>query len=875
MSKVRDFAEIISTGVTSTDVSGLSTAITNEFTSIEHISPSHIKTTLLYPAVSGNISNGTAHSGTYGDTVQTDGHKYYYTDIKGSKPIKDPRIGAHFGSQRHMFKSGQLLEQETATHGSNVYSIDGRENMRMATTQAVADLFLNNIQGTYLQLGFADSQFFEVTGYFNDINFLGFTYPSSSYGVKYSINGASYTTASNDFNTTVASPLTGRYVSSQSVLNLPVSATLGINTVKVSFGGSSYGIELIAQDTTDTASKSKIQIPAQTVISFNKQHSVSATAQHYDPFNGFTTGDLAAVQALGIDDTTSLGLSAWWYSNSSAYYRPYNGGRVVKWIDSSGTIKTSVNMMPFNATSISNSNINKKENASATNNDNTPSFIAGAIDHSQAEVAKTFHWREFGNGSANGNATYADASMNAGQDDIAYVMDDGLTSLSGKDVKPTGSGIKQDFHVHAGVSGYWYITFIGTGISFVARENATAGTNDGMRTIAQNLPYGTHVIKVLRDADISPDVTLDGVAFNDITTAMPYASFGEVSFHQPKMPPIPEDAVVLADYMLMADFVKPSSGNQGHISKGVRYLSSSRDVFYNQTSNITSGAGWASSITRDNVYPQGYTTQGQGTGISAGSASLEVPYFGTDVGMTGYTGRTGTTHTESINSTSVSSSFINSSRESRVDVTGQTLQLNGFKSTWTTSEMFITSIELATPIHTSSHYQTFETPFQFELVGGDRNMEQTNLVVTPDGKTWDEVTRDTSYIGGLALNINRDAGNVGGTALVVFDEIRGHGTDQPKLDHFCKYFAIAYDRQICLVDGQYVWSFSTNSAATDRITFLLNGNYVHDPYSNVSWQTIGGSVSLNLKRGDYLQMKGGYFQDTNNAYSSYHIEKIN
>ena len=60
MSKVRDFAEIISTGVTSTDVSGLSTAITNEFTSIEHISPSHIKTTLLYPAVSGNILNGTA-----------------------------------------------------------------------------------------------------------------------------------------------------------------------------------------------------------------------------------------------------------------------------------------------------------------------------------------------------------------------------------------------------------------------------------------------------------------------------------------------------------------------------------------------------------------------------------------------------------------------------------------------------------------------------------------------------------------------------------------------------------------------------------------------------------------------------------------------
>ena len=42
----------------------------------------------------------TAHSGAYG-TAQSDGKKYYYTDVEGSKPIKDPRIGAHFGSQRH------------------------------------------------------------------------------------------------------------------------------------------------------------------------------------------------------------------------------------------------------------------------------------------------------------------------------------------------------------------------------------------------------------------------------------------------------------------------------------------------------------------------------------------------------------------------------------------------------------------------------------------------------------------------------------------------------------------------------------------------------------------------------------------------------
>ena len=51
-------------------------------------------------------SDNGGHVGAFG-TAQADGLKYYYTDIKGSKPIKDPRIGAHIGSQRHDCKSVQ------------------------------------------------------------------------------------------------------------------------------------------------------------------------------------------------------------------------------------------------------------------------------------------------------------------------------------------------------------------------------------------------------------------------------------------------------------------------------------------------------------------------------------------------------------------------------------------------------------------------------------------------------------------------------------------------------------------------------------------------------------------------------------------------
>jgi len=183
---------------------------------------------------------------------------------------------------------------------------------------------------------------------------------------------------------------------------------------------------------------------------------------------------------------------------------------------------------------------------------------------------------------------------------------------------------------------------------------------------------------------------------------------------------------------------------------------------------------------------------------------------------------------------------------------------------------------VATPIHTSSHYQSFETPFLHELVGGDRNMEQTNLVVTPDGKTWDQVTRDVSYIGNMMLNINADSGSVASNTLVIFDEILGYGTDQTKLSHFYKDFAIAYDRQICLVDGQYVISYSSQGAGSiDRFTILVNGNMVWNGYTNeTTWIQMAGSVSVHLKRGDYIQIKGGYYANDNNAYSSYHIERV-
>ena len=324
----------------------------------------HIIPGVLYPAVTGKLLDGsTSHSGNYG-TAQSDGRSYYYTDIKGSKPIKDPRIGGHFGSQRHLLKSVQLLEQETATHGSNVYSVDGRDWIRCCATDK-SFYTGNSTNGNGVFSGGGNStSFFEITGYFNGINFSGFTHTSR--GAEFSVNGGSAST-SNFLTTSVMTPLRDRYVPAGSYVNLTSSLTLGINTIKIIPEGADtgfwFGIELIAQD---TSNRNNIQIPNQNVVSYGKKFNVSGTP-HYDPFNGFTSG--SSVTSY-IDTATSLGVENW--KNSSTYYRPYNGGRVVKWVDSSGVIKTSVTLMPPNAKSIGDSssltNATAKANASIANN---------------------------------------------------------------------------------------------------------------------------------------------------------------------------------------------------------------------------------------------------------------------------------------------------------------------------------------------------------------------------------------------------------------------------------------------------------------------------------------------------------------------------
>ena len=830
---------------------------------------------LLMTSESGGLPN---HSGAYG-TAQSDGKKYYYTDIKGSKPIKDPRIGAHFGSQRHTISSLQLLEQETATNGSNVYSVDGREWCRASGnnwTIANAGTGVRLIAST--NSGIANT-FVEVTGYFNDINFSIIGIWTDNDRLTISLNGG--TVQANDFNTSVSDPKGGRYVAAASYFNPTFNSTptLGINTVKIYAPSGFYAtlgsIELIAQDTSNV---NNIQIPSQNVVSYGKKFTVSGTP-HYDPFNGMSGAKTLAQLGDYIDTATSLGMDNW-KGGTSNYYKPFNGGRVVKWVDSSGTIKTSVNMMPPNAQNISTTASNAVSDAhiQAGTNDDTINFNTSAIDNSLSEVAKLFYMREFGNGAANqGNntsGTLQDFSMANAVDDWAYVMDDGLTSASSTHHR--FSSMTEGLHRNSG-SGKFYHTFIGTGIG---RRTGTAVAG-GYHTFAQNLPYGTHIFAHIMDSGgENSKWYVDGIeVYDNSSGSSTWHNVGEsLHIQQPKKPPIPEDAVVLADYMLMADFV-PVSGtaNYNNISKGVRWQSSSRDVFADESDG--------DSMTLDHYVHAGYDgfhLTMSGTADSDTSVGVRLPFFGTNWVSLGYQHDTRFKLYEGAGLSSTdkdsASTKNNDTNEhsyayltSNLDlgtyvagvncVSGQTFSWYGF--------------QIVSPIHTSSHYQPFETPYLHELVGGDRNMEQTNLVVTPDGKTWDEVTRDTSYLGNLVAYMTTNTA-FADSVTVIFDDWRG--TQTPAAGPmFNKHFAIAYDRLICLTDGQYtIWAqtiarVSGTTEATPHI--FVNGTIRSRGYTSGSNHSQAGiSHTEQLKRGDYVQIKGGWYVDT--RYSNAHIIKL-
>ena len=143
-------------------------------------------------------------------------------------------------------------------------------------------------------------------------------------------------------------------------------------------------------------------------------------------------------------------------------------------------------------------------------------------------------------------------------------------------------------------------------------------------------------------------------------------------------------------------------------------------------------------------------------------------------------------------------------------------------------------------------------------------MEQTNLVVTPDGKTWDQATRDTSYIGKKLVATNWSAVNHS-FSNTVGNEFRGIG-DNAKTQLHTKDFSPANDRLICLKDGQYEIHYHTHqntdigSSGYTKLKIISAGYvseatmaYQHD-HGNLDAGLLNARLVVDLRRGDAVQL---------------------
>ena len=87
----------------------------------------------------------------------------------------------------------------------------------------------------------------------------------------------------------------------------------------------------------------------------------------------------------------------------------------------------------------------------------------------------------------------------------------------------------------------------------------------------------------------------------------------------------------------------------------------------------------------------------------------------------------------------------------------------------------------------------------------------------------------------------------------------------------------AYDRLICLTDGQYtIWAQTIARASgvqENTAILLINGTIRSRGYTAASQHSqVGISHTEQLKRGDYIQIQGGWYEDT--RYSNAHILKV-
>ena len=110
----------------------------------------------------------------------------------------------------------------------SVFTIDGKEYFRTWGKNLVK---INDSNGEYIHFDTSNHGYVEIVGYLSGLNMHIQTLNNT--GMVYKIDGGSFSAEQTNSQTTITSPLRGRYVNAASIINVFSDQTLGIHTVQL------------------------------------------------------------------------------------------------------------------------------------------------------------------------------------------------------------------------------------------------------------------------------------------------------------------------------------------------------------------------------------------------------------------------------------------------------------------------------------------------------------------------------------------------------------------------------------------------------------------------------------------------------------------
>lgn len=626
-------------------------------------------------------------------TNGTPGATQFRSSVVNRAPITDisQNLKVSMGIERVMVQQLIQLQNEFGPNGEPIWSALNDDRGMMR--------FIGNWQsgvgaaGAILVSAIGNSC--EVTFYGTALNILT-VQNGSAESLTVSVDGGTGTVLSFSGISTVIG--TRNYAANQ-VVTLASALTLGVHTVKVTWATTTNwnysGFEVINESTTIKTNPGSAFVAGKRLF-LSAQDSQS-------PTSGFTN-------TLG-----SAGIK---------------GGHVLQYLASDGTVKKDIQYV------------------------DTSALFMTAADHTNEEVVRTYHWREFGAGRTDDFSIIPQGTTGT----YAFTLDDGTTTLVGSNVG-YGNGTTTDLRINnnGGANYFIALTFVGTGLDIMVYGD-TAGTTTnhtlsvdgvsqgafaptfavglaaGMKklSLCSGLPYGTHTVKINATA----------------TTPVPL-NIRQFVVYQPKKPSLPAGAVELADYNVIGNYVGSSIVGSDVNAAGILRKVGSRELVYSGTwagPSIDAGFGSGFNIQTTTVgsYLE-YTFFGTGfefkTFLPTAAYNVTVSVDGSS-NLSAFT--TGVTTASAVTltaSTGVVSGTGNSTYGNSIKVSGLSLGLHKVRITQnvTTAALYPDCFDIITPIHSTR--SNLVADFQNTLSVGScalSDNRQTSIVKTTDRprKNW-------------------------------------------------------------------------------------------------------------------------------------------